>query len=146
MGHTGHLSTTSAGQESDDPVQYSSGSHLPVELRQTTLESSKRQLEQQSPAMLFPSSHCSFCATIPSPQIPLQNTSIPVQSSEAPTIWQVLFDVQLSPSSQTVLRGRYESSGQVDPLPEQNSSRSQIPTDFLQSIEEFLKESKGQLA
>jgi hypothetical protein len=80
---------------------------------------------------VFPSSHCSACDLIPSPQIPTQFTSTPVQTP----FWQVVTSAQLEVAVQEVPLGFIVSAGQAELDPSQVSAGSQIEVGSLEALQ-----------
>jgi hypothetical protein len=81
-------------------------------------------MEQQDPVfpLLAPASHCSFIATIPSPQTPVHKLSGPQHCPDV----QLLVEVQVLLSSQVVPSGFQASGGHWLLIPLQISATSQV--------------------
>jgi hypothetical protein len=71
------LTFASAGHVADEPGQVSAASHAPADERQTVAADSNWQIgEQQSPAVVLLSSHCSPALIVPLPQSELVSAII----------------------------------------------------------------------
>ena len=113
----------SVGHTAEVPVHCSAKSQTPVEFLHTTELLSNLQPKQQSPEILFPSSHCSAEALTPSPQIPTQKMSWPIH---CPATVQELVLVQVLRSSHAVPWGYKTSAGQLLDEPSQSSNQDLI--------------------